>query len=210
MPQQHVTTHYRTQRLCRVLQALGKARNTLGNKGHTAKKLTTKCSLHSAICRALGKAFAECRKTLGKEKHSEKNPRKNSKKKLFNRGRHPPANACPVSIKVASHGIFRAQWDSNCELSLARPPLPLHPSLTCVYIAFFFPTYYNKPSVNWLFEALNEFKWKSWFFRSTTFILIVYSSEVIYKIWISNLKTSDVFFRDKMILNKKIVNYKVS
>ena len=144
------------------------------------------------------------RKALGKK------PRKNSKKNLFNRGRHPPANACPVSIKVASHGIFRAQWDLNCVLSLARPPLPLHPSLTCVYIAFFFPTYYNKPSVNWLFEALNEFKWKSWFFRSTTFILIVYSSEVIYKIWISNLKTSDVFFRDKMILNKKIVNYKVS
>ena len=204
MPQQHVTTHYRTQRLCRVLQALGKARNTLGNKGHTAKKLMTKCSLQSAICR-------------GAEKHSaKKSTRKNKKTRkkqqffLFNRGRHPPANACPVSIKVASHGIFRAQWDSNCELSLARPPLPLHPSLTCVYIAFFFPTYYNKPSVNWLFEALNEFKWKSWFFRSTTFILIVYSSEVIYKIWISNLKTSDVFFHDKMILNKTIVNYKVS
>jgi len=98
MPQQHVTTHYRTQRLCRVLQALGKARNTLGNKGHTAKKLTTKCSLHSAICRALGKAFAECRKTLGKEKHSEKNPEKTAKKiYLIGGGTHPPTPAPSLS-----------------------------------------------------------------------------------------------------------------
>jgi hypothetical protein len=29
-------------------------------------------SLPSAFCRALGKGFAECQKTLGKEKHSAK------------------------------------------------------------------------------------------------------------------------------------------
>jgi hypothetical protein len=32
---------------------------------------------------------------------------------------------------------------------------------TCVYIGLLFPAYYTKPSINWLFEPLNEFKWKS-------------------------------------------------
>jgi hypothetical protein len=45
---------------------------------------------------------------------------------------------------------------------------------------------------------------------STTSILIVYQSETVYKIWISNLKTSNEFFYDKMISNQKIVTYKVS
>jgi hypothetical protein len=48
------------------------------------------------------------------------------------------------------------------------------------------------------------------FSRYTTLVLIGSSSDVIYKIWISNLKTSNVFFYDKMILNQKVVNYKVS
>jgi hypothetical protein len=46
--------------------------------------------------------------------------------------------------------------------------------------------------------------------RFTSFILIVFTSETVYKIWILNLKTSHEFFNDKMISNKKIVNYKVS
>ena len=48
------------------------------------------------------------------------------------------------------------------------------------------------------------------FLKSTTFILVVTSSEVIYKIWISNLRNSNVVFDDKMISNEKIINYKVS
>jgi hypothetical protein len=48
------------------------------------------------------------------------------------------------------------------------------------------------------------------FSRSITFILIVSSAEVIYKIWISNLKTPNIFFYEKMISNQKIINYKVS
>jgi hypothetical protein len=40
--------------------------------------------------------------------------------------------------------------------------------------------------------------------------MIVSTSEAVYKIWISNLKTSHKIFNDKMISNKKIVNYKVS
>jgi hypothetical protein len=48
------------------------------------------------------------------------------------------------------------------------------------------------------------------FSRSTSSILIIYTYEAVYKIWILNFKTSHEFFNDKMILNKKLVNYKVS
>jgi hypothetical protein len=48
------------------------------------------------------------------------------------------------------------------------------------------------------------------FLRSTNSILIVSTSESVYKIWILNLKTSHEFFNDKMISNQKVVNYKVS
>jgi hypothetical protein len=48
------------------------------------------------------------------------------------------------------------------------------------------------------------------FLRSTTFILIISSPEVVYKNLISNLKTSNEFFYGKMISNQKVVNYKVS
>jgi hypothetical protein len=48
------------------------------------------------------------------------------------------------------------------------------------------------------------------FLRSTSYILIVSTSEAANKIWILDLKTSHDFFNDKMISNKKIVNYKVS
>ena len=50
----------------------------------------------------------------------------------------------------------------------------------------------------------------SYLFGSTTFILVVSPSEVIYKIWISNLRDSNVVLYDKMILNQKVVNYIVS
>jgi hypothetical protein len=48
------------------------------------------------------------------------------------------------------------------------------------------------------------------FLRSKSFILIVSTSEIVYKIWILNLKTSHEIFNDKMISNQKIANYKVS
>jgi hypothetical protein len=48
------------------------------------------------------------------------------------------------------------------------------------------------------------------FSRSISSILIVSTSDAVYKIWISNMKTSHKFFNDKLISNKKIVNYKVS
>jgi hypothetical protein len=58
-------------------------------------------------------------------------------------------------------------------------------------------------------EKLSTTKFHN-FSRSTTFILVVSPSEVIYKIWISNLKNADVVFHDKMISNEKVINYKVS
>jgi hypothetical protein len=46
--------------------------------------------------------------------------------------------------------------------------------------------------------------------RSTTFILVISPSEVVYKIWILNLRNLNVVFHDKMISNEKVVKYKVS
>jgi hypothetical protein len=48
------------------------------------------------------------------------------------------------------------------------------------------------------------------FLRSTTFMLGVFPFEVIYEIWISNLRDSNLDFIDNMISNKKIVNYETS
>ena len=48
------------------------------------------------------------------------------------------------------------------------------------------------------------------FSRSTTFILVVYPSEIVYKIWILNLKNSNVVFDNKMISNKKLSTTKFS
>jgi hypothetical protein len=47
------------------------------------------------------------------------------------------------------------------------------------------------------------------FMTSTSFILVLSSFEVVYKILFSNLKTSNIFFYGKMISNQNIVNYKV-
>ena len=43
------------------------------------------------------------------------------------------------------------------------------------------------------------------FFRSTTLILTIFSSEVVYRIWISKFKTSNIVLYDKMILNKNLL-----
>jgi hypothetical protein len=48
------------------------------------------------------------------------------------------------------------------------------------------------------------------FLRSTTFMLGVFPFEVIYEIWISNLRDSNLDFIDNMISNKKFVNYEIS
>jgi hypothetical protein len=69
-----------------------------------------------------------------------------------------------------------------------------------------------------LFEAINEFKKKvvnyklklNNFLSSTSFILIPFQFEVVFKFCILNLTNSDAILRTQMILNEKVVNYKVS
>jgi hypothetical protein len=68
--------------------------------------------------------------------------------------------------KIASHDIFRVKFAryvaggiQTRDLSLARTPLYHCTTLSLVSrFRFWFPTYYTKLSVNYLFEALNEFK----------------------------------------------------
>jgi hypothetical protein len=93
----------------------------------------------------------------------------------------------------------------------AKPPLPLHHTLICVHLQFWFYTYYTTPSVHRFLgtkriqiKNLSTTKFNN-FLRSTTFMLGVFPFEVIYEIWISNLD-----FIDNMISNKKFVNYEVS
>jgi hypothetical protein len=99
----------------------------------------------------------------------------------------------------------------TCNLSHAYPPIPLHYYTNYIYITFSFLVYYNKPRVIWLFKTLNEFIWKMWptiklhnFLRSTNSILIVSTSEVVYKIWILNLKTSHEFLMIRWFQIKKL------
>jgi hypothetical protein len=87
--------------------------------------------------------------------------------KSFNSGRPLVSHPCPLRRR-------RKSWHFSCENHVlcgcrdsnpwspphTYPHVPLHLTLTCVYIGFWFPTYYPKPSINWLFEALNEFKCK--------------------------------------------------
>jgi hypothetical protein len=58
-----------------------------------------------------------------------------------------------------THKSMHSIWSLNgCD---TYPPLLLHITLTYIYIRFWFLTYYPKLCLNWLFEALNKFKWKS-------------------------------------------------
>ena len=88
----------------------------------------------------LGKAFAEC-PTLGKvgtEKKPEKIgifPKKNGF--FFNWWRPPPVSAHPSPTFFASISRLRGQRDSNPRPPAAhKPPLPLHHTITYVWIPF--------------------------------------------------------------------------
>lgn len=52
--------------------------------------------------------------------------------------------------------MFFGRWDSNSQPLPCITSSSLHPLNTCVYNMFFFPKYYKKPRVKWLFEPLNE------------------------------------------------------
>jgi hypothetical protein len=81
-----------------------------------------------------------------------------------------------------------------------KPPLPLHHTLICVHMLFWFYSYYTTPSVNRFLgtkriqiKTLSTTKFHNCP-RSTTFTLGVFSFEVIYEIRISNLRDSNFEF----------------
>ena len=77
---------------------------------------------------------------------------KNRKQKRFNQGRTPPAShppALPKSKVAAFFAHYAAGGIRTHDLLLTR----------LYFISF--STYYTKPNVNFLFEALNEFKLKN-------------------------------------------------
>ena len=141
--------------------------------------------------------FAECRKmALGKihlcrvpkKKHSAK-PYLPSAKKNTRQSR-----LCRVPNKIHSTKL---------------PALGKVPVSTSVY--------YTKPRVNYLFEALTEFKSKSGQLQSfISFRDLQFSFRKFFhprsfeKFEISNLRDSNVVLHDKMISNQKVVNYIVS
>ena len=60
----------------------------------------------------------------------------------------------PTTGKPPTHSIYFA----SCGIF---PTISLYLTLICVYIGFWFHSRYTNLSLNYLFEALNEFKWKS-------------------------------------------------
>jgi len=118
-------THYGIQSFRRVSGALGNGPKTLGNcfaecnTRHTIHGIFLSANnyLSSAFCRALGKAFAECRKstrhrfTLGKMKIRKQT--KNNSKNFFG-GRPPPASVLPSNATGhRSRCIFCAKFMAN-------------------------------------------------------------------------------------------------
>jgi hypothetical protein len=58
-------------------------------------------------------------------------------------------------------------------------------------------------------EKVIKYKVLYFFLRSTTFIFVISSSDIVRKIQILNVRTSNIIFHRYMITNKKVVYYKV-
>ena len=122
--------HCRIQLFCSVPQAHGKSFAV----GHSLYWQSQFC--RGLFFRHMIKVLPCANVAHGNIKHSQNLNDKNSKKiakTFFNRGG-------PYRPPLAHNLIYH------------------YTTLTCVYTPFSFPTYYTKPSVNCLFEALNEFK----------------------------------------------------
>ena len=109
---------------------------------HSPKKVTAKPTLPSVFYRALGKAFAEC-PTLDKVE-TEKTPKKweflPKKNGIFfiDGGPHRPA---PTHLRHFSREFYGYAADAirtrdSRPPAVHVPPLPLHHTLTCVWIPF--------------------------------------------------------------------------
>jgi hypothetical protein len=141
----------------------------------------------------------------------------NRKKKLFRRGT-PPASHPPVPRHhVASRDAPRLPWfkhvtsPSHEASSTTTPHTYMRPYAVLLLLILY---YTECKSVFWGTKriqiknlSITEFHN---FLRSTTFMLGVFPFEIIYEIWISNLRDSNLDFIDNMISNKKFVNYEIS
>jgi hypothetical protein len=131
-------------------------------------------------------------------------------------------HGCVKKLKI-NYKISRKTWyyavgrvQTSTLHPRAKPPLLLHHILICVRIQFSFYSYYTTQSENQFLGSkrlqiknLSCTKFHN-FLRYTTFMLEVFSFEVVNKIWISDLRDSNLNFIDNIISNKKVLNYKVS
>jgi len=128
------------------------------------QKHTAKAFLHTAKplpCVAHGKRQTANRR---RQRSFQKTDFKNRKQKKFNSGRTPPASHTPIPSKLQVVTFFAHHAAGKIrthDLSLTCNLLYHYTTQSLVSILHFFPTYYTKPRVYCLFEALNEFKLKS-------------------------------------------------
>jgi len=149
-------------------------------------------------------------------KSISRNHEKGKKSIFFNPRRSPPAATHTLTLPLhhfftmVSH--FASAGFRTHDLSLARKLLYHCTSRSLVSTFILYKTEHKL--IIWgpkliPMKKLSTTKFYN-FSRSTTFILLVSPSEVTYKIWISNLRNSNVVFHDKIISNQKVINYKVS
>ena len=141
---------------------------------HSAKGTRQRINRQISLCRVLfvghsAKPLPSAGKALGKDLHSakwqyEKKPKNNSK--IFFSGQAATGQRPPVSIEVAVifEQISRLMWLVGFELTTSpscvccsTTALHCHLCLNSLFILI----YCTKLRVNYLFEALNEFKSKS-------------------------------------------------
>jgi hypothetical protein len=163
-------------------------------------------------------SLSSVKKTLGKEKQSTKQKWNPTKTRKIIKGEPPTRTSHDYFITFSQ--IFQELcvvleiWTRD--FSHVKPPLPTHPILLVFMLRFPSPhIIINKCKLvvlgtKWIQTIMLSTTKLYNFLRSTTFILIISSPEVVYKNLISNLKTSNEFSYGKMISNQKVVNYKVS
>ena len=157
--------------VCRVPKTHGKGLFAHGKAfavcctRHTAHGKQESAKRSFAVCHLLGTRKIVCRVLKNTRQRSfEKTDFKNRKQKIFNSGRTPPASHTPIPSKLQVVTFFAHHAAGKIrthDISLTCNLLYHCTTQSLVSILHFFPTYYTKPRVYCLFEALNEFKFKS-------------------------------------------------
>jgi len=118
-----------------------------------------------AVCHLSGTRQIVCRVLKSTRQRSfQKTDFKNRKQKRFISRRTPPASHTPISSKLQVVTFFAHHAAGKIrthDLSHTCNLLYHYTTQSLVSILHFSPTYYTKPRVYCLFEALNEFKLKS-------------------------------------------------